>query len=55
MKDVVSEPALDAESKIIFMSGLFNFWQMIMAPGLLAILQTTFSFFLILHEGAFFV
>ena len=45
-KDEVSELALHAESKmIIFTSGLFIFYQMITAPGLLAFLQANFSFF----------
>ena len=54
MKDVVSELALHAECKmIIFMSAFFNFWRMIMAPGLLGILQKIFPFFKFYTRGPF--
>ena len=57
-KDEVSELALHvhAESKmIIFTSGLFIFYQMIMAPGLLAFLQASFSFLKFYKKWAFFI
>ena len=56
-RDVVSELALHAESKmIIFATGLFIFYWMTTAPGLLTFLQASFFIFLKFYtKWAFFV